>query len=603
MAAPGDSLKGRDSAFIRGYFNATKGNIERIEASLSHLDTRTQEAAKTAFRKQAAGITRLHEYVEESPVGAQTQEIKALCERYITIGEVLGEEIPAALRGGSAPPSPSSGAGTGGEPAADAPPEEAATTATLKAEFAPLLSEPISTTVIEKIGKWAETNSLDRTTFLNTMFGEFYHLVKNKIESGTAFPDDIQKAFLEDPQFGEHLIGDDRLKQFVFPAIALALAKMDEPYIKNAPILVEGTEWSFQDFTKLYLAEAAGVNPEVAGVEEIAAHPLAFIHGLRSARSYLASHSGAKAGDGAAAPAAASAASSGAPAAAVMPAGLHGMSNSGNDCWAISMTQFIRHARGLGADYLRKLPETPARNRLLEVLERYDSGESAMTLAQAVRTGFRETVLPASSQPLGGITTARGQHDAGEAAHALLCENAEGESGWIRTTSRPHPHEARMIEETVGSESALIDGYVQINDGEMNIPKVLLREQAEGEESSVHFIARPDQLCVALSYESLHSGGMCPTSFVLPGRMIVGDDLPPVNMDLDAAIVHHGSAPLRGHHISGGHYTTVVRKGDTFYHCNDSRITPITPARAQELLTPSKYSRPVTAHYVRTGGE
>lgn len=571
MATPSDWTDG----YLRGFMTGIKELLDKVETESA--DKATKEHAKQIFKTVKSHLTNIRHAFSKSREGDLVEAVEKIRERYISVGKKVNadtsdQHTPIAKKAHIAPVG--GAASGGGAPSSKASmPNNTATVDQLNA----LIEVPITIEVIRKIGEWAETNGFKKTPFLNTVYGKFYHLIHDAIKEGNELGVD-----LKDPQFAEHNIGNAQLRYFVLPAMALAIAEHDRNYREKTLITVGGTQWRYDTFAHLHIAQVSNSNPEGVTKKDIQAYPIAFIQGISMAKEYLDSPIDAVAPS----------AHAGEPLPTSTP--IHGMGNAGNDCWALSLTQFLRHAEGFGTTYLERLRKRPARDALIHILRQYDEGRSDSGMGREVRAGFK------ASDHLGGISTDFRQHDAQEALTALLSQDmGERELSWTRTRIFQHPMEERYIRNEETNRNPMIDARIPAEGDEMNIPAAVSRLYDDDIDSSVVFSQAPEHFAVALRYESLQSGGQCPFSFVLPGTMIRGEGHPPLAMDLDAAIIHHGEAPASGHYIQGGHYTCVIRKDGRWYHLNDATAHIISEETARHLLTPKEFSRPVAAHFIR----
>lgn len=253
---------------------------------------------------------------------------------------------------------------------------------------------------------------------------------------------------------------------------------------------------------------------------------------------------------------------------------IHGMENtfdtneSGyNNCWAIALTQFLRHSQGFGQEYLETLPEGRAKDSLLSVLERYNQGECSKELGQEIRRGFQVS-YPSDEDSDGSF------HDSSEFLGKLFAEKDEWKTLSLSKKSPQTSLRGQLV---------------------TNISEILTKTDINIPQSAQH-------LGIGFTYDDAGASDSPPIPTSLN---IQADNAEGITMEIDAVIIQEERRSTDKYEVDlpsqvkAAHIYSIVRKEGVWFKLDDATVSILPESVARDLLAPDNFTRPICAHYVR----
>ncbi|MDP3962402.1 MAG: hypothetical protein Q8Q03_00840 [bacterium] len=557
--------------------------MRKAEANLGSTDAKAQRAALEEFTKlKTDQVPTIKAYATSLIVNPKLRkELRDICKRIEEVlGSTLGAGASAAATSGAA--AGASAAASGAAEGSPVSPQESHMAGEFLTEIESLKDGYTSDEIRANITVWAgENRGLEGpalTAFMNAVYAAFY----DQVLSSKEIPPEIH-ALLGHPDFGSEYIGHMDLKHLIPGAVALAVARTDPYYKSGLSFVVAGDQHSYRDLSHMFLASKLNVHPDIIKDDDIRNNPGEFLMGVSMAQAHLETGVIRSPSDGKTGGAAAGAAASATAGSASASAGMHGIARAGSNCWANAALQFFAHS--LGIEYLRTLPESPLRDTIIELVRQYQANTGEKTLPTSFGQEVRRAFARAGMRDI-SLNDSR-QQVAAEAILYLLQHGRTGadDSGWVRERNFRHPTEGRMIHSETHGSSEVFEILVPSGAGEGDLLSMAALPDEEAT-TSFRFTRVPKNFTIQLMYTNSGQGKRCPLHPEINGT----------SFTLDGFILHQGAATREGG-ISGGHYTTVIRKGTEWFHCDDGRVTKLSPNEVRRLLTPGQYSRPTMLNY------
>lgn len=243
-----------------------------------------------------------------------------------------------------------------------------------------------------------------------------------------------------------------------------------------------------------------------------------------------------------------------------------GIYREGNNCWANSLLQFMRHIPSI-YNYIQD-PSNP-----FGVLRNfYESYELAQAQGQTVaRNANSQRVREWLSEGTTITRSSRRQEDASEALNYVL---QHFHPHFLKFTGRtPRPGQLR-VERDEEARAFLIN--VRGHAGRP-LHDLFIQNYLEDNGETRRFYNKPSELIFQINrnaslYGKLNDDINVPEHFTLPDRTVLPRGGGGGNFELDAIIVHEGRS------MNSGHYVAYLLINGQWWLCDDSHVRPASDA-------------------------